>query len=305
MNIKFDDLASYVHTVRHQSLSRAAVALGLTQPAVTRRIQNLEESLGTQLLDRDTKPPRPNALGRLVFEQCERILREVDALRALVERDSVPHGQLRLGITQTVAETGIDRLIDDYRALYPDLKVHLLTRWSGELLRLLENGEIDAAAVTFPAGKVFPPAIEAHRLTRVDMHVVVARGSWPSRAEPYRLRDLQRCRWIVNPDGCGFRARLRHALGDLGLPFEVAMDAFGTELQLRMVGEGLGLGLASRAQIERSRHREAVELLPLADFDPSMEMWLIQRVQAGLLTEPIARFGDAAVAAYDTPFSFS
>ena len=57
--MKTDDLKAFDAVVRIGSISEAARALGLTQPSITRRIQNLEEALGVQLLDRNTKPPRP------------------------------------------------------------------------------------------------------------------------------------------------------------------------------------------------------------------------------------------------------
>ncbi|THF65283.1 LysR family transcriptional regulator [Pseudothauera rhizosphaerae] len=298
MNIKIDDLVSFVATVHHQSLSRAAEALGLTQPAVTRRIQSLEESLGAVLLDRDTKPPKPNALGRRVFAQCEQVLREVDNLKALVETEAVPQGRLRLGVTQSAAEVGIGELLEAFRARYPALDVTVSTRWSGDLVKQVERGDLDAATVMLPRGTDFPPALAARHLMAVEMVVVSMAGSWPERPEPYRLHDLRHSKWIVNPDGCGFRARLQRALADLGLPFHVAMDAFGTELQLQLVAEGLGLGLATRAQIERSRYRDRIRVLPVTDFNPSTEMWLIHTAAPGNLKRPIELFAEAAVATF-------
>jgi DNA-binding transcriptional LysR family regulator len=56
--MKIDDIEAFVTVVRCQSISAAAQVLELTQPAVTRRIQNFEEALGVVLLDRNTKPPR-------------------------------------------------------------------------------------------------------------------------------------------------------------------------------------------------------------------------------------------------------
>ena len=54
--MKLDEIEAFVAVVRSQSLSQAADSLALTQPAVTRRIQNFEEALGVELLDRNTKP---------------------------------------------------------------------------------------------------------------------------------------------------------------------------------------------------------------------------------------------------------
>lgn len=298
MSIKIDDLISFVATVHHQSLSRAAESLGLTQPAVTRRIQSLEESLGAVLLDRDTKPPKPNALGRRVFAQCEQVLREVDNLKALVETEATPQGRLRLGITQSVAEIGVGNLLEALKSQYPSLDVAVSTRWSGDLVKQVERGDLDAATVMLPAGTAFPPALAARHLMPVEMLVVSVGGSWPERPDPYRLNDLRNSKWIVNPDGCGFRARLQRALHDLGLPFHIAMDAFGTELQLKFVSEGLGLGLATRAQVERSLYRDRIRVLPVTDFNPSTEMWLIHNPAPGNLKRPIELFAETATAMF-------
>ena len=82
--MKIDDIDAFVAVIRNASLSQAAESLGLTQSAITRRVQSLEESLGVALLDRNTKPLKPTASGLQVYEQCRRVLREVDGLRELV-----------------------------------------------------------------------------------------------------------------------------------------------------------------------------------------------------------------------------
>ncbi|MHA5865104.1 LysR family transcriptional regulator, partial [Pseudomonas aeruginosa] len=59
--MKIDDIDAFVAVIRNASLSQAAESLGLTQSAITRRVQSLEESLGVALLDRNTKPLKPTA----------------------------------------------------------------------------------------------------------------------------------------------------------------------------------------------------------------------------------------------------
>src|SRR5476649_3072915 len=94
--MKIEDLTSFVAVIRLQSTRMAAEELGLTQPAITRRVQNFEESLGLPLLNRQTKPLKPTLMGKRVFQQCRNILREVEALNDLVAADTPPSGLLRL-----------------------------------------------------------------------------------------------------------------------------------------------------------------------------------------------------------------
>ncbi|MFL9907233.1 LysR family transcriptional regulator [Paraburkholderia sp. RL17-337-BIB-A] len=61
--MKIDEIDAYVTVIRCQSLQQAALSLGLTQPAITRRLQNFEEALGVELLDRNTRPLKATATG--------------------------------------------------------------------------------------------------------------------------------------------------------------------------------------------------------------------------------------------------
>ena len=62
--MKTDDIEAFVAVIRSGSLNAAALSLGLTQPAITRRLQSLEQDLGVDLLDRHTKPLKPTRLGQ-------------------------------------------------------------------------------------------------------------------------------------------------------------------------------------------------------------------------------------------------
>jgi len=294
MNLKIEDITSFVATVRHASLSRAAEALGLTQPAVTRRIQSLEEALNVTLLDRETKPLKPTVMGWRVYEQCQGLLREIDSLRSLVAVDAAPEGSIRLGVTQAIAELGMTALLDLFRREFPALRLHVSTRWSAELVGLVERGDLDAATVMFPSDQTFPATVAARQLLPFEMVVVAAAGSLPKRRSAWPLRELAgRGGWVLNPDGCGFRARLQRRLADLGLPLDVAFDAFGSELQLKVVAEGGGLGLAPRALVAASAYRARIDVIDVADFIPTIDLWLIRNLVPGNLARPIESFGES------------
>src|SRR6266403_94111 len=78
-----DNLKVFAAVIDCKSLTKAASRLFLTQSAISRRIQQLEEALGGTLLDRTQRPPSSTALGRRVYEQSLPILRAVDDLMTL------------------------------------------------------------------------------------------------------------------------------------------------------------------------------------------------------------------------------
>ncbi|MDN7861994.1 LysR family transcriptional regulator [Burkholderia multivorans] len=283
--MKISDIDAFAAVVRCQTLSQAAAELGMTQPAITRRVQNLEEALGVTLLDRNTKPPRPTDIGRQVFDQCRAILREVDALRELTAARRPPAGAFRIGITQGLGERMLPDLIARLASRWPALATQVTTAWGGVLVERIARRELDAALVFLAREMVLPPAVEGERLLATRLVAIGRKGDWPRRS--YRLADCHARGWVLNPDGCGFRAGLRRALDAHGLPMPVALDAYGRDLQLQSVANGIGIGLMPLPLVECSPLRDALEIVPLADFKPQIDLWLLRRQDAARFAAPL------------------
>jgi DNA-binding transcriptional LysR family regulator len=287
--MKTDDIDAFVAVVRCQSISQAAESLALTQPAITRRVQNLEHALGVALFDRHTKPLKPTAIGVQVYQKCLSILREMDALRELVALDTPPSGVLRLGVPQTLGDIVLLKALKHLRSEFPDLRAQVVTGWGSHLVGKIEQGELDAAAVLFPAGKVFPENIVGQSIGKLELVAVCAKAHLPKK--PIKLADCYQQGWVLNPDGCGFRAGLQRTLADQGLSLNVNLETFGTELQLGLVADGMGLGLVPRPLLERSVHHEQLAVLPLKDFKPVMDLWLVYPRFLGNLQAAVGAFG--------------
>lgn len=289
--MKTDDLRAFDAVVRHGSISEAARVLQLTQPAITRRIQNLEEALGAQLLDRSTKPPRPSRLGLRVHEQTKAALREIDALSSLVAIDAEPAGRLRLGLTHSMGSFGLIEALSGLKQAFPQIDLQIGTDWSAQLLDGVAQGRLEAATLFMPPTAVFPEGVAGEKLASTEVVVVAARGQFDSTAS--QLRRYAETGWIVNPEGCGFRAALQRKLADLGLRFKLNLETFGTELQLGLVAAGLGLGFVSRPALQASRYADQLDVISPRDFKYTTDVWLVAPEFQGNLQRAVAHFGQA------------
>ena len=299
-DMKIDDISAFVAVVRNQSVSAAAEALGLTQSAITRRVQNLEHALGVELLDRSVKPPKPSVMGRQVFDQCGKVLLEVDHLRNLVQDDHAPTGVFRIGVIQTIGDVVLIDTLQRLSRNFEGLHTEVSSGWGSQLVERVANAEIDAAVALFPATKVLPEGLRGRGLGRIEL-VVVAKKDTMSR-RTYKLRDIFNIGWVLNPDGCGFRAGLARALAEQGLSFKINMETFGTDLQLGLAANELGLGLMPRPILERSRHRSQLDIVHVSDFKPVLDIWLVQPLQPGPVQHAIDFFAEAVQHAFaETP----
>jgi DNA-binding transcriptional LysR family regulator len=157
----------------------------------------------------------------------------------------------------------------------------------GDLLAdQIAAGEPDAAVVILPPDTRPPAPLIGRVIAKADVAIVQSRR-FPRVRAPVRLAALAEEDWILNPIGCGYRARLECAMGERDGSLRIAVDTYGMEIQLRMVASGLGLGLVPRTALKSSVNREAVMVVEATDFAMSLDIWLVHLKEFGNLKRAI------------------
>jgi DNA-binding transcriptional LysR family regulator len=282
-----DEMRAFVAVAASGSVNRAAIRLGLTQPAVSRRVQRLERSLGAPLLDRHSKPPALTPAGRRTLEDCRRVLAAVDDMESRASAGGEPAGDLRLGVSYAAHERLLTRALDALRRSFPKVRPHIAAGWSKTLTEAVERGEMDGAVVLTPEGA--PPPGLAGRPAGADEIVVVAPKSQGPR-RPLTLAELGARQWVLNPEGCGYRAALGRALESARQPLAVAAEVFGPELQLSLVAQGIGWGLAPKRMLAGSPHAKGLATVPVAGFAFRVAFWVLRSPRLGVLSAAVDRF---------------
>ncbi|WP_184805809.1 LysR family transcriptional regulator [Rhizobium leucaenae] len=232
------EMRTFALLAEEGSIQRVAERLPLTQPAVTRQIQRLEQFLGTELLDRRQKPPAFTPAGLEMLARSRRILGEIEEMRRLA-KDATPRGVLRLGMANGLADGRIAALIGDLKGRFPNVTLRLVTGWSDELRQKFDRGLLDAAFILTSqhdraggmAGEQEPLVIIAPRDQAADLRAPT---------------DFAGQSWILSPEPCDARERLAEELMRHGIPLTVAAEVQDARLQLGLVEQGIGLGLMPR-----------------------------------------------------------
>lgn len=295
------DIEAFVAVVETGSIVGASARLHLTQPGISRRLQSLEESLGVALLDRQSKPLRPSPSGLKVYELGRKVLSSVEALRLGALPDAEPEGDFRLGVPPFLAEQALADPLDALRARYPRLSLRVSAAWSPSLLPMIESGAIDAAAVMVPDNIALPGHFTALPLARSAV-VIVASPALDIERDAQgaaTLESLSAHPWVLNQDGCGLRNAIRQTFDGAGLPFTVAVEAYGSELQLSLVARGMGIGLMTPGALARSRYRDALAILDVPAFTVGLRSYLVHLPRAGTLSQPISLLRDELVRALE------
>jgi DNA-binding transcriptional LysR family regulator len=301
MNVQ--DLEAFVAVVETGSISGASARLNLTQPGVTRRIQNLEDRLGTALLDRQTKPLRPTSSGREAYEHGRRVLRSLDDMKASLSPQGDVRGEFRLGIMPYLSDAALALPLDRLRHEFPQLTLRITSGWSPRLIEQVSRSELDAAALCLVDGVSPPEGLVGQDLGTQEVLLVAA----PELGVPAgaSLPDLARFPWVMNETGCGFRGFIRQRIESTGLSFHVGVEALSADLRMSLVARGHGIGIVTPAAFRNSPWREAVEVIDCLEFRPRVRAWMLHRPPAGRLSRPIAVFQAALIEALDLPAPLS
>jgi DNA-binding transcriptional LysR family regulator len=122
------DLVAFIAVARAGSFTRAAVELGLTQPALSKAMRTLEERLGVRLLNRTTRSVAPTEAGERLLRSIEPLFAGIEgSLTSLTELRDKPSGTVRITSTQHAAETVLWPRLSKLMHAYPDITVELVT----------------------------------------------------------------------------------------------------------------------------------------------------------------------------------
>lgn len=143
-DFQISDLRAFTATVRSGSLTRAAVALELSQPAVSQRIQRLEQAAGRRLLTRDSHGVKLTEPGERLLAYAERVLAlHEEAHLSVGSRGSVPTGRRAVGFLEDLAVTTLPTALADFAVLYPRIDLEVVIGSAATLRRHAERGRLD------------------------------------------------------------------------------------------------------------------------------------------------------------------
>jgi DNA-binding transcriptional LysR family regulator len=142
-------LETLLWVVRLGGVGAAAQHLNLTQPAVTRRIQELERELGAKVLRRQGRNVVPTALGQTCLGSAERILSEVAAMRVAASGKPAV-GTIRVGLVESIALTWFQNFLARIEERYPKVQLEIDVDLSNRLATKLSRRQIDIALLPGP-----------------------------------------------------------------------------------------------------------------------------------------------------------
>ena len=250
-----EQLITFAAVAEHLNISRAALALHLSQPAVSGQLRLLQEEIGEPLYQRDGRGVRLTPTGEQLAGYAARLrdtwrdaLSYRDALRGL-ER-----GTLRIGATTTPASYRLPYLVAQFHGRYPQVKLETSSGNSTDVVGML--GAVDIALIEGPVGEQLPPDTAVHAWHEDEIVAIVPRShALASQLDAQEeagvpmpaitVEALAQWPLVLREDGSGVRQVVERAFARAGVPMRVALEIAGVEGVKEAVRAGMGIGFVS------------------------------------------------------------
>lgn len=243
INFDFGDLEVFLAVHKARSFHRAAEQLALSQTSVTRRIQKLEEALGTRLFDRTTREVRPTLAAKRLQQRAESILEDTEDTVLALRDESAAHAYQR---TQNVTVAAIPTVITallapalrQLRSGGQNPRLQLLDMSANGVAEAVASGEADwgigSVPMLEPLTEFTPLFDDAIGLAMPPDHPLATRAAVPWSA-------LTEVPLILPARGTGNRLMMDEALAREQRPLRWDVEVGRTTTALALVARGLGL----------------------------------------------------------------
>jgi len=259
--------------VKCGSLSAAAEALYITQPAVTKQIQQLQTAYGVKLLNRFGKKMVPTDAGEVLFDFADKIFQfESQAEESLRDFQQRKSGRLRIHASESFGAYYLPHIINLFRKKYPKVRVSVNIFPNREIIENTVKLENDMGFISYP----FEHKKLVVQEVLEDRLVLIVPPSHPfSRKKLLEPRQLNGQPVIMHEKGSASREIVDEFARRNNLSVSISLELSNNEAIKRAVEEGIGLSLISEHVVHEEVKEKRLKSIPLADPALKRKFYLI------------------------------
>lgn len=275
-------LRVFLKVAEHEHITRASEELVLSQPAVTKIIQNLEHEIGLELVERHGRRIVLTHAGHVLHTYARRMFaleREMEDVLATLQ--DVDVGEITLAANTTTGVYLLPPIVARFRRSYPHVQLHMTILNSHEIVEQIVNWALDFGLVEGDPA-MLPSSLSVDVFSYDELILVVAPDHhWSSlqTLEPGALREGE---LLLREQGSGIREAIEQAL----LPYRVQVNPLlvlpDNEAIKQMVINGVGAGFLSARAVQREIAVGSLVRVPLDGLDLRPQISLVRRVDKQL-----------------------
>lgn len=287
--MEFRQLEAFVNSVKLESFSKAAQALGLTQPTISAHIINLEQELGVTLLNRTCRDLSLTKQGELFYLYAVDMLNTRSRARTSVQKLSETiEGMLAICASGIPGRYYLPRLMGTFLKRHPKLHIHV-NQSEGELVAehiISQKGEIGLTEWGTAGSLICEPVFTDEMVMIVPD--TKPYSQWPS-GSSVDIKEFQNEPFILNESGSGVKTETDRAVIDCLHMLEhinITMKMNDLESVKETVARGAGISIVSRIAVEASDMEHRIKFFRINGLDRRNTFYMVYR--RGICLSPVA-----------------
>lgn len=271
-NVSSEELQAFLTVAQYQSFVAAAITLNMSQPVLTRLIQNLEKQLNVRLFQRTTRAVHITPEGRELVAVSERLLNDLRiGAKRIQDISGEERGQVVISTVMSVAHASLAGLVNEFRKQHPLVEVHIKEGVHGTVMEEIRSGASDLG-ITYIDD--MPDSIKAVKLGKEFFYLAVPKDHRLSSKSGIKLTDLKDEDLVSMPWNSRTRISFDSAASASGirLNYVATVSQFGTMLQF--VKSGIGVALVPEGVLDQV-DSSTVVVRPIVSPKVSRELGLI------------------------------
>jgi len=266
--VPFDlyELSLFSLVVKHRSFTKAAEIAGLTQSAITRQLQGVENSLGIQLLERTTRSVGVTAAGAFLSREAARLLGDVDrSLHHLAEEFAGARKEIRVDVSRTIGLAYLPGFFHANLRRLPEVGYRVTCQPSHEILTALEANDQDIG-VLCPPPRLPKTLRVTHRFE--DAFTLIVPAGFSAELEKIsiaktRLEWLKRQNWLQIEERSNTGKQLHTWMRRQGWRIEPTMQLDNFDLIINLVSLGMGISFVPIRALALYNQKQKLLRVPL------------------------------------------
>jgi DNA-binding transcriptional LysR family regulator len=288
INLEINELEAFISVARKSSFKAAAEGLFISQPALSRRIEKLEASLQTRLLERTTRRVSLTEAGRQFLVHADAVMEELAlAMQGMAQRTTQRAEHVTVACVPSVAHYVLPEVLKEFSRRFPEVRIKVIDEGAKEVLDSVVSGLADF-------GVNFIGTQEADidfKAIRTERYVLMVRGNHPlAKQKSVKWEALAGEKLVSVSQSSGNRMLIDNALASVAQRPRIFYEINHVAGALGMASAGLGIAVLPELALTKAFHPKLVSI-PLSDPAITRTLGLIVR-KGGRLSPPAQLLSD-------------
>lgn len=238
------ELRYFEQVAKDKSFTRAANNLFLSQPALSRTIQKLEQELGVELLTKCGGTIKLTDCGAALLEHARPVINQFDQLTNLVsDVKNLKSGVVRIGVSAILGSLYISKIIIDFGLRYPDMELKVYERPTNEVCEKLQRGDVDIGLCLRSASAEM---FQCHELIRDELVVLCHRSNPIAQLERVHFEQLHKEDFNIFHSGAQTNKDIFRRCQEAGFTPRITLSCYGSHYSIKMTNAGKGICILPR-----------------------------------------------------------